>query len=270
MTTATWRKIYIQNKNSLSLAALLREAALDDRNQADSASFYNNALVVVCHGFTGSKEGRGHALKMGDELAALGFSTLLFDFAGCGESEGNWEDLTLTGQIRDLASVVKWCRGEGFSRIILTGRSFGGSTVIGYASRDKQISAICTWAAVARPDLFFSQFIDDRLEGPAEDVIVFEGAGERLELKRGFFQDLYKHNLLECTAAISPSSLLVIHGSSDESVPCKDAELIYNTALEPKKIVIVEGADHRFSNHVGQVWDVFFKWLKTLPPILPV
>jgi len=220
--------------------------------------------VVVCHGFTGSKEGGGQAIAMGEELSARGFGTLLFDFAGCGESEGNWEDLTLTGQIEDLAAVVEWCRYEGFNRIILTGRSFGGSTVLGYAARDKAIAAVCTWAAVARPDHLFLRFAEGRLDGPADELIMIEGEEGKLELKRGFFLDLAKHNLLECAAAISPRSLLVIHGSADESVPCGDADLIYDAASEPKKLVIIEGADHRFSNHIDQVWSIFFNWLSTI------
>jgi hypothetical protein len=48
-----------------------------------------------------------------------------------------------------------------------------------------------------------------------------EGQGQRLELKRAFFQDLVKHNLLDCAAAIAPRSLLVVHGSADESVSQK-------------------------------------------------
>jgi len=45
-------------------------------------------------------------------------------------------------------------------------------------------------------------------------------------------------------------------------VPCGDADLIYNAASEPKKLVIIEGADHRFSNHIDRVWEVFFDWLR--------
>ncbi len=254
-----WQALKITNRQNVSLSALIRNVMPHEKT--DSSRHRKSSLVVVCHGFTGSKEGGGQAIAMGEELAAIGFSTLLFDFAGCGDSEGNWEDLTLTGQIEDLAAVVEWCRCEGFNRIILTGRSFGGSTVLGYAARDKAISAVCTWAAVARPDRLFLRFAEGRLDGPADELIVIEGEEGTLELKRGFFLDLAKHNLLECAAAISPRSLLVIHGSADESVPPEDAERIYNAAAEPKKLVIIEGADHRFSNHVTRVWEVFFDWL---------
>ena len=254
-----WQTLKIKNRHNLKLAALLMTAK-PHQGQSGSGS-HKSALIIVCHGFTGSKEGSGQAVAMGNELASLGFSTLLFDFAGCGESEGNWEDLTLTGQIEDLGSVVEWSRLQCFKRIILTGRSFGGSTIIGYTARDKNIDAVCTWAAVARPDQLFSHFIKGRETGASDELLIIESDEAPLKLRRAFFIDLARHDLPGCAAAISPRKLLVIHGSADQSVPCADAELIYQSAAEPKKLVIIDGADHRFSNHTSEVWAVFFDWL---------
>ncbi len=254
-----WQAMQIRNRKAFKLAALLKTAK--HHEERNGASSQKSALIIVCHGFTGSKEGSGQAVAMGNELASLGFSTLLFDFAGCGESEGNWEDLTLTGQIEDLGAVVEWSRLQGFERIVLTGRSFGGSTVIGYTARDKDINAVCTWAAVARPDQLFSHFIKGRETGAADELLTIESDEAPLKLRRAFFNDLARHDLPGCAAAISPRKLLVIHGSADQSVPCADAELIYQSAAEPKKMVIIDGADHRFSDHTNQVWALFFDWL---------
>jgi uncharacterized protein len=254
MTLSLWQHHKIDSKG-LGLTALLRKASREIVS--------GNPLVIVCHGFTGSKEGGGRALEMGDTLAERGFSTLLFDFAGCGESEGNWADLTLSGQVSDLGAAVRFSREAGFKRIILTGRSFGGSTVLAYAAGDRNINSVCTWAAVARLEPLFKKFVGDRPDGPAEETLTIEGEEGPLELKRKFFIDLQNFNITACAAKIAPRSLLVIHGSADESVPCSDAELIYNSAHEPKKLAIIEGADHRFSEHMDQVWSTFFDWLET-------
>jgi uncharacterized protein len=252
MTFSRWQLHKLFSKG-LALSALLRKT--------EKVSNSGNPLVIVCHGFTGSKEGGGRALEMGDALAEKGFSTLLFDFAGCGESEGNWADLTLSGQVSDLETAVCWGRSAGFDRIILTGRSFGGSTVLVYAAGDPELEAVCTWAAVARLEPLFNRFIGNRLEGPLEETLIIAGEEEPLELKRKFFIDLKNYNIPSCAAKIAPRKLLIIHGSADEAVPCSDAELIYNSALEPKKLEIIEGANHRFSEHIDQVWTSFFGWL---------
>ncbi len=252
----------ITNKDNLKLSALIccGSYRLNTKESENS-----KPIIVVCHGFSGSKEGSGRALAMGEELAELGFCTLLFDFAGCGNSEGNWHSISLSKQTDDLGSIVNWCRKEGFKKIILNGRSFGGTTALNYAARDNHISAVCTWAAVARPLMLFEKHIDEEkyIEG-SKELIAIKGEEGVLYLKPGFFQDLKKHDLLESAAALAPRNYLIIHGSEDESVPVEEAELLYNSAKEPKKLVIIEGADHRFSAHLDIVWEKFFDWLKSL------
>jgi len=248
-----WHQITIKNRQELKLSALLCEA--DSQNKTD------NPIVIVCHGFTGTKEGGGRALEMGKVLAAQGFNTLLFDFRGCGESEGSWEDITLSGQVEDLRSAAEWCRENGFARIILNGRSFGGTTAVAFTARAHFITALCTWAAVARPEALFRQFARSEIEGPASDPVEIEGEGEVLRLKKGFFYDLQGYNLLQDAAAMKLSTFLVIHGSADEAVPAEEAKLLFQAAKNPKELALIPGADHRFTNHVEQVWNTFFRWL---------
>ena len=245
-----WHSDKIRNRDNLKLSALLRFQS-------------KQKVVIVCHGFTGSKEGGGRAVEMADNLADIGFSTLLFDFAGCGESEGYWCDLTLTGQVNDLKSVIEWCKLKGFEDIFLTGRSFGGSTALSCASgENNNIKAVCTWAAVAKPAELFNSLLSDKLDGPGEDKIeIIDETGAAYQLKKNFFYDLENHDILDHASRIAPGKLLIIHGTDDQTVPVKQARDIYEAANEPRQLFIVEGADHRFSNHIKPVWDYFFQWL---------
>ncbi len=226
----------------------------------------DNQVVIVCHGFTGTKEGGGRAVEMGDALAMRGYSTLLFDFTGCGESEGDFQDISLTGQLDDLDSVAAWCRSKGYKRLILNGRSFGGTTVFKYAALNKDISAVCTWAAVARVrDLFHNYSGGVEISGPEDEIVIIEGEEGTVHLKKRFFYDLRKHDLIESASLLDSCRLLIIHGSDDQSVPLEDACLLYQAASVPKKLAIIEGADHRFTNHIEQVWETFFEWLDSEP-----
>ncbi len=201
---------------------------------------------------------------MGEALAERDFSTLLFDFAGCGESEGAWKDISLGRHTEDLESVVAWCRLRGYTKLILTGRSFGGSTVLNYASRDSKISAVCTWAAAARLNELFNGFSGYQVTGPPDELVNITGDEGTIHLKKNFFYDLQQHDLLENAASLNHCRLLIIHGSADESVPVEDAHLLFRAASEPKELAIIEGADHRFSNHIEQVWETFFNWLESI------
>ncbi len=253
MNNKIWHNFTIKNHNNQTLSTLL---CLADKG---------NRLIIACHGFTGSKEGSGRAVDMAEQLACCGLNTLLFDFSGCGDSEGRWEDISLSGQVADLGAVVAWCRREGFGDIILNGRSFGGTTALCYAAGDAQITGICTWAAVARlNDLFIKRVGHESVfEGNPQDLIALHGEEGTVSIKKAFFHDLQKHDPLNAANRLSSRPLLLIHGSADLAVPLEDARLLYNHAREPKLLSVIEGADHRFSEHSEEVWKAFFKWLKT-------
>ncbi|MHB8157838.1 MAG: alpha/beta hydrolase [Desulfocucumaceae bacterium] len=147
------KSISFLNGRGQKLSGLLSPGPVQERS----------AVVIVCHGFSGSKEGQGMAVDMAQFLAKNGFSSFLFDFAGCGESEGKFEDITLSGQIDDLKSAVDFCLDMGFSSAITQGRSFGGTTALCHGASDSRIKGVCTWAAPAslsdlyRPDNAFCQ-----------------------------------------------------------------------------------------------------------------
>lgn len=251
MATGSWEDVTIQNPEGLRLAALCLHCQPDSRG-----------WVVVCHGFTGSKEGGGKAMAMADALAAqTGFSFLLFDFAGNGQSEGQFEDLTLTRQIQDLGAVIDWCQKQDRAPVVTMGRSFGGSTVLAQAARDSRVHAVCTWAApVHLADLFSAVILSETEDGR---VILADENGT-VHLKKEFARDLARHDLLQAGADISPRPLLIIHGEYDDVVSVKEAEELYAAAAEPRELHIIPRADHQFSATAKQVWEIVGRWLNTL------
>ena len=52
--------------------------------------------LVVAHGFRGGKENSGRIEVFAQKITAQGGSLLAFDFAGSGESEGNFSEMTLS------------------------------------------------------------------------------------------------------------------------------------------------------------------------------
>lgn len=244
-------KVSFLNKKKQKLAGLL--------SSLPPAS--NPILVIVCHGFTGSKEGGGKAVEMARFLAGSGISTLLFDFAGSGESEGSFEDISLGGHMEDLSSAVDFCSEKGYTDIITLGRSFGGSTAICQAPSDTRIKGVCTWAAPASLMDLFLGFTDEDLPGDESELISLAGDEGLIFLKKSFFTDLSRHSVPHCASLLSPRPLLVVQGTHDSVVSQEDARLIYHSAGEPRDLRLLEGADHQFSSHYGEVWEIFSEWV---------
>lgn len=245
-----WRRVRFYNSRGQGLAGLLYHK---DGNEGK--------IIIMCHGFTGSKEGGGRAVELGEELGRRGWATLLFDFAGNGESDGDFADLTLTGQIDDLSRAVDWALERGFRQVVTVGRSFGGSTVICQAARDKRVAGVCTWAAPARLVELFSGFTAAMPDDPAE-LVPLAGENGIIHLRRGFFHDLSLYDVPGDAALILPRPLLIIQGQKDGVVPPDDARLLYNAAGEPRELIWIEDGDHQFTGRHRQAWEALFNWLE--------
>lgn len=218
-------------------------------------------VLVVCHGFTGSKEGKGKAVEMAEFMVRNGYSVLLFDFAGCGESQGIFLDISLSGHIGDLQSAVDFCLEESHGPVITMGRSFGGTTAICNAASDHRVRGVCTWAApVSLTDLFMG-FTDEDLPEDENTTVALAGNEGIIHLRKSFFTDLSKYDVLRCSYLISPRPLLVIQGTEDAVVPQEEAGAIFNSAREPRDLLYIDGADHQFSNHHEYLWKMTLKWL---------
>ena len=237
---------------------------LNSRNQRLDGIFYTKedpaaTTLIVCHGFTGTKEGGGKALDMAKHFSESGIETLLFDFSGNGKSEGNFSEITLSNHIDDLKWVVNWCRQVKSGPIITLGRSFGGCAVIAHAATDTSIDGVCTWATPAelRP-LFWGLAVEDPMES---SLVHLENEEGTVLLKSEFFRDIVHYNLTEAVGLISPRPILFIHGTEDETVPPDDGKKLYDAAYDPKMLRYIPQANHRFQDTYQDVWSVCLEWL---------
>ena len=267
--SSAWRQISITNQRGLKLAALLTvpeaggeaDSCGGDQGQEKVAAF---PLVISCHGFTGTKEGGGRALEMGEALRSLVMLPCFLILPGVGRARAPGR-ISLSRQIDDLAAVVEWCRGQGYTRIVLNGRSFGGTTVLCYAAGDREVAAVSTWPRQPGRELVYG-FAGVEVDGPPQDLVALVEGEATVYVRKAFFYDLQRHNPLQCAAGLAPRPLQLIHGTADEVVPVDDARLLYHAATEPKELALIEGADHRFSAHMDIVWQTFFTWLQRLSP----
>ena len=252
-----WQKIKIKNRRGFRLAGLLHGSPL-----------ITGQILVIAHGFTGTKEGGGRAIAMAEGLVSLGFGALLFDFAGCGESEGEFREVSLSNHIDDLRAVYDYCRSTGFSRILLSGRSFGGNGALCFAAMEKDVAGVCTWAIPADPWQLFNRLFQQARHLPGGLLELSGTNGQVIHLKEDFLTDLLQYDLRQAAANIGPRPLLIIHGDQDELVPITDGHCLAEAAVEPKRLIVISGGDHQFSNSYQEANLALKKWLQEFFPPL--
>ncbi|MCC6849183.1 MAG: alpha/beta fold hydrolase [Deltaproteobacteria bacterium] len=220
--------------------------------------------VVLCHGMESTKEGAKHQ-ALAARLSARGYVCLRFDFSYVGESEGRFEDLTISGEIEDLGGVVDWLTDRGATSFGLVGSSLGGTVAVVFAGSDPRVRALVTIAAVALPLGILERMSPDAVEAWRRHGLRGE-RGERIG--SGFLDDLGRVDVLGAARRLAAATL-VAHGADDRVVPVTDAHALFAAMPEPKRLVVTPACDHRYSDtaHLEALIDGAVDWIAGhLPP----
>ena len=115
---------------------------------AKSARGEELPLVVLCHGFTGNRQGDGHFAPLAEDLAAHGIATVRLDFAGCGESTEPYANYTLANMAADVDSVIGYMQATyGTGKTALVGHSMGGRLASLYPQLGQYpVTALALWS----------------------------------------------------------------------------------------------------------------------------
>ncbi len=208
-------------------------------------------FAVLCHGLLSSKDSHKYKV-LSKRLSEKGIPALRFDFRGCGESSGSLLSTTLSTRVEDLMACIDYMERFFPRKALVMGSSLGGVVASIACSRRNDIKATSLWATPAH----FRDINRKKINGR------FPPIGDRfVEELRSYSINLYAKNL---------KRPLIIHGSDDEIVPVEHAKAIYEMAPEPKKLVVVDGADHVFSKeeHLETAVRETIKWFKEVEETL--
>ena len=242
----------------------------------------NTPVVLLLHGFAGHMNDLivgGTAESMygmtARILAEYGIASLRFDFRGSGLSEGDWQDTTFSGQIRDAISALSFL--EMFpevdpSRIGLIGLSQGGLVAACVAARDQRVKSAVLWSAVAIPVHTYSALLgNDAVEtslkvDPGTAIVANLSWGGTTTLRKEFFDELFTINPV-AEIAHYPGSLMVVAGLTDAIVfPQPQAGTLFIEYHRGEERIFVQDSGHIFDLFEGEenLREVIFETLEWL------
>jgi hypothetical protein len=211
-------------------------------------------LVILCHGFTGTKTESGRLFVLtARALQKAGINALRFDFMGSGDSSGDFNQMTPNTQIRDALDVLAWARRR-YKRIAFLGASFGGATAICAAYQAwPRPDALLTWASVPSLRWWHSTApTDARALG-----------NNPLEPGKRFWTDRPKVDVPEAYVALDIPRFQ-IQGDNDLA-EFRERFTAYCPKNDPLvRHLVVPGADHVFTawEHRRRVIAESVRWLK--------
>ncbi len=207
----------------------------------------SKSAIIFLHGFTGFKEQFSLWAKY---FSLRGFITLAFDFTGNGESDGFFTEGTISQEVSDVDSAIKFLKKNYcVEKFCVLGHSMGGTVAILSASKNKDINCLVVLAPLAvLKDKPFSEFANEMA-----DILDSKGLCDIVNCKKmrsldmNFFRDVEKHNVLKAVKKVK-IPILIIHGDADSIIDVNEGKMIYNAVIaKNKKIHIIKGADHDFA-----------------------
>jgi fermentation-respiration switch protein FrsA (DUF1100 family) len=192
-------------------------------------------IIIVNGGHQTRNDEVTGTLQLTRDLVGQGFSVLLFDWRGRGESEGKGK--TLTHNDRDIGGAVDYLRSRGYSRISAIGFSTGGAALSMFVDGFEVLVLDSCFTNVQ--DLFLSQVVS---RDYPEWFARFISPGTFLMAKL-----LYGFNAVSPEDKIGDIScpILFIHGENDEGIPLSNSQKLYDARGNPQdSLWIVPNADH--------------------------
>ncbi|HET7909669.1 MAG TPA: alpha/beta fold hydrolase [Nitrospira sp.] len=206
------------------------------------------AVAVLCHGFLSNKNSTTNK-TLTRLLNEAGVATFRFDFFGQGQSEGLFEDITVSLAVGQADAAIALMRSTGYDTIGLVGSSFGGLAAILTAAQRQDVASL----ALKCPVVDFGEEL--RLEfGPDElarwqstdTVPNFMGGADRVRLKFRLYEDCLRHIAYEPASRIVAPTLIV-QGARDELVPLHQSQRLLEALRGRKRLEFLPEADHQFT-----------------------
>jgi pimeloyl-ACP methyl ester carboxylesterase len=222
-------------------------------------------LVVFCHGFTGHRLGPGYLfVQLSRALARAGVSSLRFDFAGAGESDGLFRDMTVDAMRSDLLSAARLVRKRcAPSSLILLGNSLGGMIAALECAAIKP-DGLALISPVADAQGIIKRRETIMKAGPNADGL-FENGPHEMAL--AFLDGLKSIDPVAAVSGHFKGKLLLFQGDCDESITVGESARYVHESLKAgieTTYHVIRNADHNFStvSHFKTLCSTITSWVK--------
>ena len=197
-------------------------------------------IEILFHGYRGSAE--RDMCGAVQRCHSLGHSALIVEQRASGKSGGN----VITFGVNESRDCLTWieyvtARFGPKTRIILAGISMGAATVVMAAGRElpENVIAILADCGYTSPRDIIKKVIATDMKLPPDLAYPFVKLGARLF---GRF-DLDELSSIE-TVRNTPVPILLIHGESDDFVPCDMSKRCHEANPASTRLFTVPGAGH--------------------------
>ncbi|WP_168801445.1 alpha/beta hydrolase family protein [Glycomyces buryatensis] len=201
--------------------------------------------VVLCHGFSGTRSEFGYMfVRLAKRLAERGVAVYRFDFAGGGESDGDFADLAVSDQVAQATAALEAVGAHSAvdaDRLSLLGMSLGGLTA-SLAAAQRPVRSLALWAPAA-----VAVGLDETAAKRRSDAIAEHGYDDfgGLPIHRRFVEDAKGIDPF-ADAAGHAGPVLLAYGSEDALIGPDIVKAYQGVYADRLDTHVLDGVGHGF------------------------
>jgi len=195
--------------------------------------------VLLCHGNGGNVM---HRLESLDQFHAMNLSCFVFDYRGYGQSAGKPTEQGTYGDARAAYNWLTQTKGIPADRIIILGRSLGGSIAANLATQVPEAGLVVESAFTSFAEIGAKFY-------PYMPVRLFAR---------------YKYNTRQSLTRVH-CPVLVVHSRDDKLIPFAFGRRLFEAANEPKQFLdVVGGHNDAYLVSRARYEAAWAQWLGTI------
>jgi pimeloyl-ACP methyl ester carboxylesterase len=182
-----------------------------------------------------------------------GYSCLLFDFSGHGNSDGAGRGFSYgVKENIDVSAAVRYLKTvKGFEKVVVIGTSVGGAAGIIAAANDTNIDGVIAENPVSNAYEFALEHLKKMLAiygvpRAVSGILLqpfYKLVSSIFLIRIGSFPFVYR-SPADLISQISPRPVLLMHGTNDDIVSYEHSQVLFNRAQEPKHLWLAAEAWH--------------------------
>ena len=222
-------------------------------------------IVIYCHGYRSTKES-GKVKPLAEKLTSKNISLFAFDFSGRGESDGKFEDTTITQYIDDLKYAIGHI-SKLTDKLGIIGNSLGGLVSLQETAKNKRIKVLALLSPVSYfPTKKKNGFTPNNIKEWKKKRYTFTKSERfgKMKINYSYYKDGLKYGNYSVYEDIK-IPVLIIHGTNDESVPISYSEKLIKH-IKNHKFIALKRADHNYTKKkdFDKVIDETSKFIKEI------
>jgi len=230
----------------------------------------NIPVIVYCHGWGGRRQLWTPTQVLCDNAIKAGTALVTFDFFGCGETGGDYQQMTYTRWKNNLSEIVTWVQSQSFSnnrKIGCYAFSSGSTAAFRMAAEEQRLAFIISVGTCISTHFGMgsggpAKLLADNLNGLLSNGTVnFFGVDFGIDFLIDTISNAPIHTINKVKCPV-----LFLQGTADNAFRCADAKLAYDlmTNDEPytkTAYAPIDGGVHGLDNVADKAMRIAFDWL---------